>query len=259
MGRQGPGAAAFPGAGRWRPPRGSRPLEALAWQGGTRSARSWTGAVAGPPCPLRSTAWGRRAPGLPLLFLPRWARPSPRKPPTALPTLEGRRRPQCLGARPTVDAQDGRAPPSAPARGAPRAHRAQLGPLAADGTCGESGLESRSGTMIGSARAASLALGFLTLVVGHGLPWARGTRRRLGVRRLEARPGGCEAGAGTALAATPERGSPTPGTVGKTAWCPPPHLVLLQRRLRALALLGSLLSALSSKQFQRFLFLCCCC
>jgi hypothetical protein len=147
--------------------------------------------------------------------------------------------------------EDGRAPPS-PAPGPPRAHRVQHCPhLCRRDVCGDRGQESRSRTRIGSARAASLALRFRTFVGGAWNPKldAAGEGSKFDRAALRA--------AQVSLWLQDQRGvPPTPGTVGRRAWRSPTR-ALLRRRLSylILTLLDSLLVALSSKQFQRFLLL----
>lgn len=199
-GRQGPGAAAFPGAGRWKPPRGSWPVDVRAREGGTPSARSWTGAVTGLLCPLRSTAWGRRAPGLPLLFLLRWARPRSRKPPAALPTFPGTtaaavpRRPAHRGRTGRTDAPLPRRRRGGGACAPSPAWPRSAVPLSADRTCaGRSDLESRSETVVARTR----------IRVGGAWNRTRGGKARSLARRQSR---ACEAGAETAWAAGPARG-----------------------------------------------------
>lgn len=199
--------------------------------------------MTGSPCPLRSTAWGRRAPGLPLLFLPRWARPSPRKPPTALPTLPGTtaaavpRRPPNGGR---TGLPDGRAPPS-PAPG-PRVRTEPSSALSLQmGRVRENSLESHSRTMVRSARAASLALRFRTLVQGAAFPGRVELRARAKPWRS----------AGTAWAAGPQRGCPHPRKSLVAPTCP----LRTETLQRALTLVVSLIFTLSSKQCRRFLLL----
>lgn len=100
--------------------------------------------------------------------------------------------------------------------------------------CGESGLESRSGTMVGSARAASLALGFRTLVGGRGAAFPGRVEPCAGAgTKAGSSAGRCEARAGIAVAVGPERGVPHPRHWWEDSLVAPPTCAFLQRRLSA--------------------------
>lgn len=204
------------------------------------SARSWTRgrAGAGADCPvLCAPARGRRAPGLPLLFLLRWARPSPRKPPAALPTLPATAAAAAPGRPPhggRPGRTGGRLRPSLGSAGAPFCGR--------DG-CGESGLESPPGQLW----RAPAPLPSLARPARVRARPSLGARKRREGQRLEARPGG----RARLLRGGDWGDGPQGAPVGGRAWWPRPAPDR-DCALRALSLAGALSLALSSKRFQSF-------
>lgn len=168
--------------------------------------------MTGPPCPVRFTAWGRRGAGASPAFPPEVGEAEPTEAPGSPAHPRGTTA-AAVPRRPPHGGRTGRPRPSLAGAGAPAcAPSPARPPRCRWDVCGESGLESRSGTMVGSARAASLL--FRPLTGGAAFPGLMEPGAGA-ERRLEARPGGCEARAGIALAAGPERGSLSPGTIGK--------------------------------------------